>query len=213
MIIFQDPQPHLFSPVKIAFLTGLSNPNSNALSTTQKTFLSRLDYCEAAKVYQNFPYINTSASIEKATTFVPEIITTSFANIKQYFQASSQAFSTAARSHLTQLAASTKYLILLVGSCGLEILNHALTADIRKKLLHVFAYGPVARHLPDVSHTLIQGSRDYISQTFFRPKNIPNLKIIPSLKVIPNLGHLAYLENDLVFDAINQELKSKLSTI
>ncbi len=207
MIVFEEARAHPFTPVKIAFLTGLSNPNCCQLSPIQKTFLRRLECPEAWKIYLNFPYLdkpnNTQQSSNPNLGVETNIITNSLFNIKQYFQASSQIYKTAATQHLSQLAASTNHLILLVGSCGLEILNHALTPNINKKLLHLFVYGPVAKSLPDVNHTLIQGSNDFISKAFFQNVDL----------TIPNLGHLGYLEKQPVFELVNQTLKPKLAEL
>jgi len=201
VIVFQAPAKHHYSQVKIAFLTGLSYPNSCELSTVQKVFLSRINCCETWKVYQNFPYIDQEKPLVQASKFAPEILTTSVANIKQYFAASSLNYKTAARKHLIQLAASTEHLFLIVGSCGLEILNHALTSEVSKKLRYVFAFGAVARSLPSYNYTLIQGSQDYISKAFFRKAH----------RVVPSLGHLGYLENAVVFEHINSALEQELS--
>ena len=203
MIVFQRPENHSFTPVKIAFLTGLSYPNDCALSSVQTQFLKHLQCCESWKVYQNFPYILQAKPATPQLMFMPDILTTSISNIKQYYLASSHRYKTAAKQHLTQLAMSCEHLFLIVGSCGLEILNHALTVEVKQKLRYVFAFGPVAKALPSSEHMLIQGRQDYISKAFF--KNVDCL--------IPDMGHLGYLENDLVFQRINTGLQHELSKL
>lgn len=199
MLIFKEPTTHTFSDLKLAFLTGLSEPKSCNLSAIQSNFLTRLSTPKASKVYLNFPYLSSSLTSREAFK-EPPLWRASLENSKQFFVASQSNYKTAATRHLEALAASCNKLILLLGSCGLEILNHALSPSVQAKLEHVFVFGPVARRKPVVPYTFIQGSHDLISRFFFKDAHV----------LVSGVGHMNYLENELVFEAVNEKLGSLL---
>lgn len=196
MLIFQKPTSHKFTALKIAFITGLSDPTRCALSQKQRRFLSALDIPEADKIYYNFPYLPAFGSGE---TSAP-LWQASFANYRQFRMARQNQYLAAARRHLETFFASAETIIFLAGSCGLEILNHAIGRHPPEKPMHVFALGPVARRRPVFPHTLIQGQRDYISKLFFRDVDV----------IIPGVGHMDYLDNSAVFHFINERLCSSI---
>jgi hypothetical protein len=191
MIICQPPVQHPYSPVKVAFLTGLSNPKSCALSALQKQFMARLELPQTYKVHSNFPYHPCQGEENEP------LWKASIANTRQFLQLRRAYYRQHLRGHLDSFAASCDKLILLTGSSGLSLLNVALTDTANKKMAHVFAFGPVAWQLPKVSCTLIQGSQDYLSRWFF--KNVDYR--------IDGLNHLDYLCHPEVFSVINQSIK------
>jgi hypothetical protein len=160
--------------------------------------MNRLQVPESWKLYLNFPYISSQAGLQLPT---PSLWQASVSNARQYLLASSRRYQRAATEHLSRLASSADRLILLVGSCGLEIFNQALQPQVAHKVAHIFVFGPVARRLPDVPHTLIQGSRDYLSQCFFRKVEVR----------IPQQGHMDYLRHEQVFQTINEALCYSIS--
>jgi hypothetical protein len=188
------PTHHTSSPYKVAFLTGLSNPRSCALSNIQKHFLTSLEVPEHYKLYLNFPYLPSTGEENEP------LWKASLHNTHQFF--SIALHRTAARHHLENLASSTDALILITGSCGLEILNIALTSEVAKKLNHVYALGPVAWQQPVYPRTLLQGSSDYLSKSFFRNAD----------RYLDDIHHMNYLESDSIFKFINQHLKQLVST-
>jgi hypothetical protein len=191
------PAHHPKSKYKIALLTGLSNPKSCSLSKVQKQFMAKLELPENCKLYLNFPYISAEGEENEP------LWKASFHNAQQFIKASSHR--DLMRVQLTHLANTTEHLIFITGSCGLEILNVGLHKDVVRKVLHVYALGPVAWQKPDYPCTLIQGSSDYISKLFFRKTDMqPN-----------DVNHMDYLESKRVFDFINrhsQQLMTKLSS-
>lgn len=188
------PAHHSKTLYKIAFLTGLSDPRSCALSKLQKHFLASLELPESYKLYLNFPYL-PSVGIENEPLWKASLHNThQFLSIRFHR-------ATACR-HLENLANSTSNLILITGSCGLEILNIALTSTFAKKLEHVYALGPVAWQRPAYPCTLIQGSSDYFSKLFFRNADM----------YIDDIHHMNYLESASVFKFINQHLKQLVGT-
>jgi hypothetical protein len=191
------PAHHLKSKYKIAFLTGLSNPQSCTLSKIQKQFMAALELPEIYKLYLNFPYI-PSGGEEREPPWKA-----SLHNSLQFLTITS--LRALIHTHLVHLANTTEHLILITGSCGLEILNAGLNDEVTKKILHVYALGPVAQQNPDDSIqypcTLIQGSSDLISKLFFR-----NVAIQPS-----DVNHMNYLESKEVFEFINNHSQQLLT--
>lgn len=191
-----SPARHQTTKYKIAFLTGLSNPKCCALSKVQKQFMTRLELSENYKLYLNFPYIPSQGEENEP------LWKASLHNAQQFLNSNS--YQKLIRAHLIHLANTAERLIFITGSCGLEILNTGLSDGVTKKLLHVYALGPVARQKPNYPCTLIQGSSDHISKLFFR-----------KVAVQPNdVNHMNYLESRSVFELVNthsQELLSAFS--
>jgi hypothetical protein len=196
LIVSQPPMRHPFTPVKVALLSGLSDPETCALSRVQTDFLAALQVPESWKVYRNFPYAPCPAGARRE----PPLWLASLRNLRQFLQAGRRPYRDAARRHWEALAESAGELVIVTLSCGLEILNHCLPPRGRNGL-HVFALGPVAREPPRAACTLLQGARDYLSKLFFRTADV----------VLPGVGHMDYLGNPEVFQRINEYLCSSIS--
>jgi hypothetical protein len=190
MILSEPPVRHPFTPLKVVLLTGLSDPATCALSAVQTRFMASLAAPETAKLYWNFPYLPSSKARRD-----PHLWLASIRNFRQFFQASRPAY----REHWRALAASAESLVVITGSCGLEIFNQCLEA--RDPVGHVFALGPVARERPAVPHTLIQGTRDLFSRMFFRECHVE----------LSGVGHMNYLDDCRVQRLINDYLCSSTS--
>lgn len=202
-MMMDHPVEHLpHTPLKVAFLTGLSNPASCCLSRSYQQFMAQLDCPEAWKLYLNFPYIPSAEDEEKVG-----ILQASWANGWQFLRARSPHYRQAAQRHLNHLLASADRLFLLVGSCGLEILNqawpNAMPNAIDPDRVSIVAFGPVAYRRPWATCTLIQGDQDGISRLFFREVEV----------ILPNLGHMDYVYDPRFFDLVSQALARTLSTL
>jgi hypothetical protein len=201
MIIYHPPVLLPYTPVKVAFLTGLSNPASCSLSRAYQQFLFHLGCPEAWKIYLNFPYIPSADDTEDEEKV--SLLNASMANFRQFLGAPSPQYRESAQRHLTSLCASADALFLVVGSCGLEILNQAWTGAIDCDRVRIVALGPVARRRPCASCTLIQGAHDYISRLFFREVDV----------VLPNVGHMDYVTDRRVFELVSRSLWHMISTV
>jgi len=175
---------------KIVLLTGLSDPSTCALSAAQTRFLASLAAPESAKIYLNFPYLASPKARRD-----PPLWLASIRNTQQFLQASRATH----REHWRALAASADSLIVITGSCGLEIFNHCVRAN--DPVRHVFALGPVAWKRPSVPHTLIRGTRDPFSWAFFRKCDVE----------LSGVGHMNYLDDSRVQRLINDYLCSSTS--
>ncbi|HEY9627839.1 MAG TPA: hypothetical protein V6C84_11100 [Coleofasciculaceae cyanobacterium] len=187
-----------YTPLKVAFLTGLSNPESCSLSRTYQQFMSELRCPEDWKVYLNFPYLPSAEDEENVS-----LLDASLSNFRQFLGAKSPSYRESAQRHLTSLCASADALFLVVGSCGLEILNQAWTEAIAPDRVNVVALGPVARQPPVASCMLIQGTQDYISRLFFRTVDVR----------LPDVGHMDYVTDRRVFDLVSRSLWHMISTV
>jgi hypothetical protein len=196
VIVLRPPIEWPHARIRIAWLTGLSDPQRCRLSEAQETFLRRLDAPEACKLYRNFPYLPCEGEAPP-----PRLLRASLRDGRQFLAASgwrsktAASYRSAAVAHWQALARSTDRLLILVGSCGLEIVRRCLAcpagsiADVR-----VAALGPVGWARPPCEALLVQGSRDYISRLFFRRPDV----------LVPSVGHMDYLSSDRVFDAVNR---------
>lgn len=190
MVLFRPPIDYPYSNIKLALITGLSNPYSCNLSRIQKNFLSRLEFPHI--VPYNFPYLPSSGEENEP------LWKASMENMKQFLMYQTSYYQHHLRLHLNNFISSCEQIIFLSGSCGLEILTLALSQESKTKVARVFAYGPVAKRHPDFPCTFIQGSKDYVSRYFFKKVDYR----------IPHLGHLDYLQHPEVFNIIQQGLKT-----
>jgi len=156
--------PEAATSIRIAFLTGRSDPSRCGLSPVQQGFLDALRAPGREPVDRNFPY----AAQRPAHVAVP-LPLAAWRNLGDYIGARRPAF---AGRHRAQVAAAFEgdgAVVLLAGSCGLEILSNLHLDALLRARLHVFAYGPVARRAPDVARLLcVQGRSDWISRAGWR---------------------------------------------
>ncbi len=170
-------------PLQIAFLTGQSNPGNAALSPLQNAFLDALPAPTEWKVRVNFPYPDIPQAFRR--TPLP---LASLQNLALYVRSRRPAFAAHHRPPVLAQIERAERTLFLAGSSGLELLaNLDLPASVLARL-HVFAYGPVARRLPNCDVALVQG-RDSISRLFFRVG-------VPTERVA--CGHLGYLRDPAV---------------
>ncbi|MFL6587428.1 MAG: hypothetical protein ACJ8GV_11175 [Luteimonas sp.] len=152
------------TPIRIAFLTGRSDPSRCGLSPEQQGFLEALRAPGREPVGRNFPYVAPEAG--HVAVALP---LAAWRNLGDYIGARRPAFAGRYRAQVAAAFNGDGAVVLLAGSCGLEILtNLHLDASLRARL-HVFAYGPVARRAPDVARLLcMQGRSDWISRVGWR---------------------------------------------
>jgi len=179
------PARHAYAPFKVALISGLSDPSTCALSDVQSRFFEQLDVAASAKVTSNFPYV----PCDKAFT-PPPLWLASVRNYSQFRRASQRTFIDDATRHYDALRNSTDALLFIALSCGLEFLRNIIDAD---DAVHVLAVGPVARGLPPVRCTLVQGTRDPISRFFFSKPDV----------VLNGIGHMNYLQTKATIDIAN----------
>lgn len=152
-----------YTPVKILFLTGLSDPRNCALSDVQFKFLKSLDVPESWKTYRNFPWNGGS----KRSRTVP-LWRASLHNGWQFLLASTPAYRWLAGRHWNAVLSSTAHLLVITGSCGLQIVNCLLSGNSRQATrVDTLAMAPVAWRPPRSNYRLLQGAHDYISRLFF----------------------------------------------
>ena len=188
MILSEPPARHPFTTRKVVLLSGLADPETCALSPVQRRFLDAIDAPVESKVYWNFPYV---PSARPRTD--PPLWLASIRNYAQFLRASKPAYRDRARVHWRALLDSTESLVVITGSCGLEILNHCADGEGLGRIAHVFALGPVARARPNAPHTIVQGTRDPITKLYFRSGDV----------ALPGVGHMNYLEDSRVLGLIN----------
>lgn len=164
------------APLLVTFLTGQSDPERNALSPVQRGFLDSLAVAPDARLALNFPWRESAPHRE-----VP-LWSATIANTRQYFSARHDAFAARHRPDLDALLARADHVVLLAGSCGLELLAGMRAPSEVWPRLHVLAYGPVARARPPMDCLLVGGRRDPISRVFF-----------PRTDVEVDADHMSYL--------------------
>ncbi|WP_193213871.1 hypothetical protein [Luteolibacter marinus] len=171
-----------------AFITGHSVRGCTGLSRDQRDFQSRSWLPSDMWLPHNFPYHPSFPFPGKFS-----LATASFNNIRHYLGSRRPAFRQRHREEVARRFSKHERVILLAGSCGLELLNNLDLPPGILGRIHVFAYGPVSRQLPaTASHCLVQGRGDFISR-FFHPR--PDHRIVSS-----HMGYLRAPETLHLFD-------------
>lgn len=168
--------------VQIAFLTGRSDPDSCALSPIQQAFLERLAGPGRLLVPYNFPY-EPNGRAHRPTG----LLQASLNNYREYRNSRHPAYRQRYRPAVKALLQRAPRTVLLAGSCGLELLFNLQLEVEELARTFVFAYGPVARALPDCHCVVVLGRRDWLCRPF-----------VGASSYDVDCGHLEYLRHDHV---------------
>lgn len=164
----------------VAFFTGQSDPRTNALSPAQRSFLQRSPVLPDQWLKTNFPYRPAMEWSE------PHLVRASFNNALQYLGSRFTKFEKTYRPPFMEAFPGEGKILLLAGSCGLELLTNLRLPETVLQRLHVFAYGPVSRSLPSCASLItVQGRRDVISRWWHR-----------RVDHVVSCGHMNYLETE-----------------
>jgi hypothetical protein len=207
------------SKLRIAIVTGLSNPNNCELHEHQFEFLSAIiprnnsfsgiDF-DRDVVHRNFPFVESSlksGSISPSPR--PNLIRASFANSLQFLKCRSTNYRALSTPHWKQLFESTTHLIIITGSCGLQLLDDAVSQLGTPRKLDILALGPVVYRprafrssmRSEITVEAVQGTHDWISRLAYRGNST----------LVRGLGHLGYWMNHETRDIACQWLSSKIS--
>jgi hypothetical protein len=149
--------------LQAVFLTGQSDPQRCALSPEQQAFLDALPLPAAARLSLNFPYDADTPPWRHIPVLIGSVN-----NTRQYTHSRQAIFADRHAPPVQQLLGRARRTLILAGSCGLELLANLRLPREALERVHVFAYGPVARRLPDCPCVLVQGRRDWVSRLWFR---------------------------------------------
>jgi hypothetical protein len=148
---------------QVIFLTGQSDPSRCALSPEQQAFLDALPLPASAKLSLNFPYRPDTPPWRHTPVLVGSVN-----NARQYVRSRRPMFAADHAAHVQRLLARARRTLILTGSCGLELFVNLKLPREALDTVHIFAYGPAARRLPDCACVLVQGRRDWLSRFWFR---------------------------------------------
>lgn len=188
-------------PLQIAFLTGASDPRSAALSPVQTAFLDALPAPDAWKLRVNFPYPAATPPYRETP-----LLLASWRNGRQYLASRRPAFPERYRPRVLERIEAAERTFFLAGSSGLELLANLHLPGATLAHLHIFAYGPVARRLPDCDCRLVVGSRDRISRAWFPAAVSPAGTRVAC-------GHMDYLSDPAVLALCSTYLRETLERL
>ena len=183
-----DPAATLAQPSRqlVAWLTGQSTYGPAGLSASQRALLQAVSSPEWVALPANFPYNQVALRADHQEA---PLLLASGRNGAQFAAAlGSATFGKACARHLQPLLdATTERLVLLCGSCGLQLFYAALPwlqvpPGLRVQLVGL---GPVClryRQHPQVEVAVVQGRRDWLSRGGCR---------LPGQHWVPG-GHLDY---------------------
>jgi hypothetical protein len=178
-------------PIHVLFLTGQSDAPRCSLSPVQRAFLDALPLPASAKLPLNFPYDAGTAPWRNVS-----LLTASINNARQYRASRRPDFAARHAPRVMRELARAPRTLILAGSAGLELLSNLRLPREALDRVQVFAYGPVARRLPDCACVLVQGRRDWVSRFWFR-----------SVDHRVECTHLDYLESPEVLALCVQTLQ------
>lgn len=147
-----------------AFLTGRSVRGNHGLSESQLRFQRQSPIPASCWLPWNFPYLGSDP-------FPPRfsILLASLNNTTDFLLSRTPSFRRRHRAHILEVFDRQPVIVLLAGSCGLELLANLHLPASTLARLHVFAYGPVSRKRPQVASLfLLQGKHDLLSRCFHR---------------------------------------------
>ena len=194
-LLRNPPANHPPSDVKVAIVTGLSNPRSTRLSAVQHTFLDTLPVPEPYKVRSNFPFVET-----RRPKHEPSLLAASWNNGYQFASSLRRRFRKEAKPHWQALCDSTDRLLIITGSCGQQLIDALEDCD-RLPNVAVLALGPVRLRSSRFVATKILGSRDWIARWF-----TPNCD-----HLVPGVGHLDYWKHETVIGIATTWTQNNLS--
>lgn len=190
---------------RIAFLTGRSDPGRCALSPEQRAALDGLaaDAAEIGLDPLNFPWCDIgreSVRDDDGAWRETPLLRASLANGRQYLAARRGGFADLPQEAVAQARERLRTpsrTLLLVGSCGLSLLDALITpfGDAQRARLRIVAYGGVAPRWPrSVEGAQLRGRRDRIA-AWFGPDDGPAPRTI-------DCGHMDYLARSTALDAV-----------
>lgn len=178
---------------RVLLLTGQSDLRSSSLSPAQADFMSSLAPLQIEVVATGFPFDGASMPNRPAS-----LLQASIQNTRQYLWARSEpAYGRAVALVLEPILASTSGSILLVtGSCGLQVL-HAAWPHMRRMpelRIEILALGPVgsAPHFGEAGFSAVQGSADLWSRMLYHGP----------IAYQTNCGHLDYWDDAVARNAL-----------
>jgi hypothetical protein len=177
-------------------VTGLSRPSSCCLSKAQRELLQLPELEGQCVVPWNFPFIPTFD-----VTPPVNILQASVANGTQMALSMTNSYRVLANRHWDSLMQSTSRLLLITGSCGLQLVNSWTALSAHADQVEILALGPVAIARSCVPTTVVQGSRDYISRLWFSRPEI----------VVNGVGHMDYWSNRDVKEIAATWLRDRIS--
>lgn len=197
-ILRQPPVAYARLPLRVAVVTGLSNPASCELTQPQRDLIALPELPVDSVIGWNFPFIPESPATQ---TSEPSLLKASLSNCLHFVRTYAAGYQRLATPHWEALLSATDRVIMVTGSCGLQLIN---TSDYLREhsfRIRILAFGPVANAQPRFSTTLLQGSRDYLSKLWFRKADI----------TIPGVGHMDYWTHPKVREVATQWLRDKIS--
>ena len=124
-------------------------------------------------------------------------------NVLHYSRSRFASFAKAHRDAVAKVFENHDTILLLAGSCGLELFNNLHLPEALRQRIHVFAYGPVSRRPPEVaSHLLVQGTHDWLSR-FYHPH-------VDHRYPCPHMGYLLAPETLQLFNAYHHRVISTI---
>ena len=174
--------------MKVGFITGFSNWGNNSLSPIQFEFMKNINIKESNKIYLNFPYINNNQLYKD-----PNIVSASISNAAQYML-SKTSWLKNKEQHFKSIIKEENKILLLSGSCGLEIIRNMNLLKEEKEKIHIIAYGGVAKEIPDFKYlTLVQSKNDWISRIWIKDYDL-----------MIEGNHMNYLQSSQLLNFINE---------
>ena len=233
--IYQQPVfPWPRATRRLVAITGLSQPSCCCLHPEISSFLAEIAGSDPWSP-RNFPFTdclepatNPTSSDGNGENCQPRagrlaILTASIANAEQFLRCGHTQRVQQALPHWLALRRRTDHLMVVAGSCGLELVRQFELARLTRQqatdapvlvdqetaagddvgALQCLALGPVARDWPGFAVCTIQGNNDWVSRWFFK-RALANRRRQqqsarpPTTAIVRGVGHMDYWRDSQV---------------
>lgn len=206
-ILRQPVRQYPQTKFKIVVVSGLSNPLSCELTPAQASLIALPELPSESVVTRNFPFCDQIdaddsilSSYARKKPHQASLIRASYSNGLQFIRTWSAEYHRNAIPHWNALLHSVDHLLVISGSCGIQLLTSCKQLQGTFNKVHLLALGPVGLLRPTFPTVLLQGNRDWLSRAFFRSPDT----------IVHGVGHMDYWEHPQVREIAIQWLRDKI---
>lgn len=200
-ILQQPPSSYHWLPVRIVIVTGLSNPTTCRLTEHQKSIVTEVEGASDFFVPWNFPFLPDSVLTGSVPRSEPTLLTAAIANGLQFLRSRTEGYRRAAEPHWNAVLNSSGRMILITGSCGIQLAAASGVLRSAAGRIKAIALGPTGGTDAVFPVTTVQGDRDWISRRWYRQVDHP----------VPEAGHMDYWEHPEVRERVQSWLRCRIS--
>ncbi len=190
-----------WTPVKVAWISGVSDVGRHALSDRQRAFVDALPAPRRWKLHTNFPY--APGGSDTALFRARHLLWASTINAARFVAACQPLHRRARLDAWAELKASCDTLLLISLSCGSQIAWSMERCRPDGAEVSMLSLGPVDFGCGYIPRRVVVGAEDRVSPCPGRGDAIR----------LPGVGHLDYAASGLALDEASQWVEDQLERV